>query len=609
MEKTGMQRRRFLATTGSAGMILTMERAGLLVPDSCAAQAQPLRTPVYWDPDAGVDADGRGFSMDMPLKTLDYCLRRHLASDRQFLQKRGTTYRMSGSSMPQGMLGAFVGAAQNVTFSSYGTSKEKARIVCTDAVESIFYFKDVSGWVVEGYDLDGADMCRYGLIQVRASARDVIGGTIVDCNIHHSAGHGVYIHTANSVYPFTRLPALSNVRIERVVSHHNRRHGFVHGGMTDRTEYTNCVAHHNGKSGDGSGWHGFSALAHRQSTGGYGPKNEIPWERLANNIWRTPLFPGQGAEVFRVSTRLGTPYSKLKKNTATPTTPRPGEFGCIAEDNVLRWPGGDRISSGYLYVNVGDKDVGGTHRHGFQYAYTDAKRAVYTRCTAHHNHDDSSKHGYIEGTGFQFDDFSSDGRYVACLSYQNEGCGFQFNMGDNNQLIGCIAWGNDSMGFFVQKHTGAVVVNSVFDDNSVNSLGRRQQAAENAVTNDSAAILFQNNIVRGRRGLAVMFASGSDAGSTSRNNCISGFDRTGLGGVISGTISADPGFVDAGARNYRLRTGSPCLQAGIDPGFVPTSFDGNPMGKPYDIGAYDSRSKSTGTAILAAGDQGDVTVG
>lgn len=591
MKPENRSRRSFLACSGGMGALLALDSKGLIASPSGVAAGQKGLTSVYWDPEAGVDEPDRGLSADRPLKTLDYCIRRFLVSDRRFLQKRGTTYRMSGATMPHGMLGAFVGGAQNVTFSSYGTAKAKPRIVCTDAVESIFYFKDVSGWVVEGYELDGAGLCRFGLIQVRASARDVSDGAIIDCETHHSAGHGVYLHTANSVYPFTRLPLLSKVSITGVVSHHNRLHGFVHGGGINGIHYSNCVAHHNGKSGDGSGWHGFSALTHRQATGGYGPKNEIPWENLGNNVWRTPIFPGQGADISRVATRIASPYAKLRKNADTPTTPRSGEFGVLAVNNVLRWPDGDKTSSGYLYVNVGSNDVGRTHRHNFYYAYTESKNAVYTRCIAHHNHDDSSRHGYIEGTGFQFDDFSSDGRFVSCLSYQNEGCGFQFNMGDNNQMIGCIAWGNDSLGLLVQKHGGAKIVNNLFDRNSVNTLGRRNQIAENGFTNDSTGTSFLNNIVVGSQGVGVLFASGSETGSVSQNNCVSGFSKAGLGGVVSGTIAADPGFMDHAARDYRLRRGSPCIATGADPGFVPTAFDGRPMLKPYDIGAHDSKAR------------------
>lgn len=597
MTPYGRGRRRLLAGAGRAAVLAAVEAAGLFALRIADAQAQQTRTSVYWDPEGGVDAPDRGLSEDRPLKTLEYCLRRFLASDRRFLQKRGTTYRMSGATMPHGMLGAFVGGAQNVTFSSYGNARARPRIVCTDAVESIFYFKDVSGWAVEGYDLDGGGVCRFGLIQVRASAQDVKNGMIADCDIHHSAGHGVYLHTANSVYPFTRLPVLSAVAITGVVSHDNRLHGFVHGGATDSINYMNCIAHHNGKSGDGSGWHGFSALTHRQATGGYGPKNEIPWENMGNNVWRIPIFPGQGANINRVSTKIGSPYGKLRKNTATPAAPRPGEFGVLAQDNAVRWPDGNKTSSGYLYVNVGDKDVGRTHRHNFYYAYTESKNSVYTRCIAHHNHDDSSRHGYIEGAGFQFDDFSSDGRFVSCLSYQNEGCGFQFNMGDNNRLIGCIAWGNDSFGLLVQKHTGARIVNNVLDHNSVNSLGRRQLTMENAITNDSTGTMLVNTIITGNHETGMLFASGSDAGSVSRNNCVFGFAKAGLSSAVFGTVLADPMFAARAARDYRLRAGSPCIAAGADPGFVPTTFDGLAMSKPYDIGAYSANTTTSKPAV------------
>jgi hypothetical protein len=54
--------------------------------------------------------------------------------------------------------------------------------------------------------------------------------------------------------------------------------------------------------------------------------------------------------------------------------------------------------------------------------------------------------------------------------------------------------------------------------------------------------------------------------------------------------------MDHAAHDYRLRRGSPCIAAGIDPGFLPTTFDGQSMLKPYDIGAYDSKNKTPAPA-------------
>jgi len=59
----------------------------------------------------------------------------------------------------------------------------------------------------------------------------------------------------------------------------------------------------------------------------------------------------------------------------------------------------------------------------------------------------------------------------------------------------------------------------------------------------------------------------------------------------SSNISADPLFVDPTGGDYHLQSGSPCVDAGIDPvpdwGLVNFDFDGDarPYGAGWDIGA------------------------
>src|SRR5215472_1231183 len=59
--------------------------------------------------------------------------------------------------------------------------------------------------------------------------------------------------------------------------------------------------------------------------------------------------------------------------------------------------------------------------------------------------------------------------------------------------------------------------------------------------------------------------------------------------TASGTIIADPKFVDPGAHDYHLAAGSPAIDAGTSNGAPTTDYDGNarPQGAADDIGAYE----------------------
>ncbi len=56
-----------------------------------------------------------------------------------------------------------------------------------------------------------------------------------------------------------------------------------------------------------------------------------------------------------------------------------------------------------------------------------------------------------------------------------------------------------------------------------------------------------------------------------------------------GAVVADPKFVDAQKSNFRLRSGSPAIDAGVAVGQVTRDYDGKsrPRGKGYDIGAFE----------------------
>ena len=74
---------------------------------------------------------------------------------------------------------------------------------------------------------------------------------------------------------------------------------------------------------------------------------------------------------------------------------------------------------------------------------------------------------------------------------------------------------------------------------------------------------------------------GSDTDAVTRNTCVITNETT------QNNITTDPTFV--GATDFHLQAGSPCINAGIATGhaFITTDYDGQPVGNPPEIGAYE----------------------
>jgi len=74
---------------------------------------------------------------------------------------------------------------------------------------------------------------------------------------------------------------------------------------------------------------------------------------------------------------------------------------------------------------------------------------------------------------------------------------------------------------------------------------------------------------------------GSDTDAVTRNTCVITNETT------QNNITTDPTFV--GATDFHLQADSPCINAGIATGhaFITTDYDGQPVGNPPEIGAYE----------------------
>src|SRR5207249_12263130 len=102
-----------------------------------------------------------------------------------------------------------------------------------------------------------------------------------------------------------------------------------------------------------------------------------------------------------------------------------------------------------------------------------------------------------------------------------------------------------------------------------------------------------NNTIYGNINWGIDLESGS-SGAVIKNNIIyqnpTAITNSGSFTILSNNLTTDPNFVNASASDFRLRSGSPAIDIGVDLSSegVTTDFAGRtrPQGSGFDIGAY-----------------------
>ncbi len=238
-------------------------------------------------------------------------------------------------------------------------------------------------------------------------------------------------HTAGLTWA---AQAIRGLVFENCDSYRNKRHGWYGGGID--TIIRKCRAFQNGI---GDGGHGFSSQGNNATTVTSG------WTLVSGTIYERAASPA----AVGLWTNLSA-YRAPIKNSATPATPAPGEWSNFG---------------GAVRINIGQDPS------GVSVTYTQIPQGiVYEECEAFENAA-FAPYAFVEGSGFQSDDFSSGLQYIRCLSRNNSGGGFAFNNAADGLIDGCVAFGNSSRGISFQNSCGIIARRSAVIGN--NRGGRR----------------------------------------------------------------------------------------------------------------------------------------
>ena len=154
-----------------------------------------------------------------------------------------------------------------------------------------------------------------------------------------------------------------------------------------------------------------------------------------------------------------------------------------------------------------------------------------------------------------------------------------------------------------------IVRNSVFHDNGqayttsgngvTVGVGDNNLIYNNVIYNKKGGIeafsgtntkIYNNTIYNNRDfGITVRNTSGASVRNNIAYQSGTPISNSVSGAVLSNNLTTDPRFVNAGARDFKLQTGSPAVDAGVTLTAVATDIDGisRPQFNAFDIGAYE----------------------
>jgi parallel beta-helix repeat protein len=146
------------------------------------------------------------------------------------------------------------------------------------------------------------------------------------------------------------------------------------------------------------------------------------------------------------------------------------------------------------------------------------------------------------------------------VALKSGGGGLHVGSGNNNQAYNNLAYNNADTGISTGSGAGSTKIynNTIYNNGN-----------GGVVVSSASNAEIQNNII---------YANGSAYGNLA---------DFGSGTIVSNNLTTDPLFVDAGAANFHLQSGSPAIDKGTKLSIVTSDFDGiaRPQGSGYDVGA------------------------
>ena len=201
----------------------------------------------------------------------------------------------------------------------------------------------------------------------------------------------------------------------------------------------------------------------------------------------------------------------------------------------------------------------------------------------------------LEGTGIQMDDYTHNSIVQYNTAYNNAGAGFVIYKSTNNTIRYNVAYHNGKGFWSGDTNATGNVYNNTFFGNIGSGIDLQ---STHGVMNIKNNIIAQN----GNPEIDI-FTTGVTKKDTSDYNLVyhsaggnfiwwGGFvPRTWAGylsasGLDAHSVNADPLFTDTAAHDFRLRSGSPAINAGTSLGYT-RDLGGNSIDSIPDIGAYE----------------------
>lgn len=427
---------------------------------------------IYIDPSASVDGNG---TMNSPFNTWASVT---WSAGNDYLQRAGTsTGRVDvGSS---GTVGS------RLTIGRYGEGPNPK--VGVGGQYGIYMN---ARQYIDINDIDATGATDHGFY-IRTGGSNIQSITLNRCRAYNNQNNGFFLDGV------VLTATLDNVTFNDCEAYDNLEHGFDTLGIITNITWNRCKAARNGLSVLGHGFSLHPFISNNITSG---------WTNTAGNVYQRTLSAGETVQKLANITDEVT----LTKNA-----------GAGSGVGLNEWD----QSGTTLYINIGKNPSGIT------IAWKRATHGpfTYNDCVSWDNYTDA---GPGEGHGFAADDMSSDVTYNRCISYSNEGGGFQNQWTDNVKYYSCVAFENELSNWRTTGHTDTLELYNCVAFNG----GQHGILFETPFT--GTKVVNSISVFNGVGGSYFGIIAGA-TGTTANNNCVHG---NGTGGSQTSNITNTNGI-------------------------------------------------------------------